>query len=71
MANLSLEGTRRKRRTPELKRKAVQPPHMVHVRSFEPADGDAIAAVILPIQQVKFSVPITLQDQPDLALLRR
>jgi len=27
---------------------------------------DAVAALILPIQQIEFSVPITLADQPDL-----
>jgi N-acetylglutamate synthase-like GNAT family acetyltransferase len=39
---------------------------MVRVRVFEPKDAQAIAAVILPIQQVEFGIPITLEAQPDL-----
>ncbi|MBL8299201.1 MAG: GNAT family N-acetyltransferase [Rhodanobacteraceae bacterium] len=39
---------------------------MLRIRASTPADEAAIAAVILPIQQAEFSVPITLADQPDL-----
>ncbi|WP_128003618.1 GNAT family N-acetyltransferase [Piscinibacter defluvii] len=40
---------------------------MVQVRASEPNDTQAIAAVILPIQQVEFGIPITLEAQPDLS----
>lgn len=40
---------------------------MVLVRAYEPQDAQAVAAVILPIQQVEFGIPITLEDQPDLS----
>lgn len=39
---------------------------MMHIRTFEPRDAAAVAAVILPIQQVEFGIPITLDAQPDL-----
>lgn len=39
---------------------------MVHVRAYEPEDAQAVAAVILPVQQAEFGIPITLDDQPDL-----
>lgn len=39
---------------------------MVHIRAYEPEDAHAVAAVILPIQQAEFGIPITLDDQPDL-----
>lgn len=38
----------------------------MHIRPYEPADAPAVAAVILPIQQAEFGIPITLDDQPDL-----
>jgi hypothetical protein len=44
----------------------AQSNRMVHVRSSGPADAEAIGAVILPIQQLEFGIPITLEDQPDL-----
>lgn len=40
---------------------------MVHVRPSQPSDAGAIAYVILPIQQDEFGIPITIDDQPDLA----
>lgn len=40
---------------------------MPHIRPFEPADTPAVAALILPIQQQEFGIPITLEAQPDLA----
>lgn len=39
---------------------------MVQVRAFEPEDTEAVAALILPIQQLEFEIPITLEAQPDL-----
>jgi GNAT superfamily N-acetyltransferase len=36
------------------------------IRPLSNAQRDAVAALILPIQQIEFSVPITLADQPDL-----
>lgn len=40
---------------------------MTLVRIAEPEDARAIAAVILPIQQLEFDIPITLEAQPDLS----
>lgn len=40
---------------------------MLRIRSFEPQDAKGVAAVILPIQQTEFGIPITLEAQPDLA----
>ncbi|HJU83438.1 MAG TPA: GNAT family N-acetyltransferase [Holophagaceae bacterium] len=37
------------------------------LRPFEPADRDAVGRLILSIQREEFGVPITLEDQPDLA----
>jgi N-acetylglutamate synthase-like GNAT family acetyltransferase len=42
---------------------------MVHIRTFEPRDADAVAAVILPIQQVEFGIAITREAQPDLSTI--
>lgn len=36
------------------------------ILSLSNAHRDAVAGLILPIQQVEFNVPITLADQPDL-----
>ena len=36
------------------------------VRSFEPEDEAGVVALILPIQQKEFGIPITAADQPDL-----
>jgi N-acetylglutamate synthase-like GNAT family acetyltransferase len=43
---------------------------MLRIRSSEPEDAGAIAAVILPIQQLEFGIPITLEAQPDLSDIR-
>ncbi len=40
---------------------------MTHIRPSEAQDTQAIAAVILPIQQLEFGIPITLDAQPDLS----
>ena len=40
--------------------------HLVEVVPFEPAHGEGVIAVILPIQQSEFAIPITLDEQPDL-----
>lgn len=39
---------------------------MLHIRPSLPRDTEAVAAVILPIQQLEFGIPITLDGQPDL-----
>ncbi len=50
----------------------IRPPHgSVHVRAFEARDAEAIAALILHIQQVEFGIPITREDQPDLRDIAR
>src|ERR1700752_4765334 len=36
------------------------------IRPFAPGDAAGVAAVILPIQQEEFGIPITLEEQPDL-----
>lgn len=38
----------------------------VRIRAYASHDAEAIAAVILPIQQGEFGIPITFEDQPDL-----
>jgi N-acetylglutamate synthase-like GNAT family acetyltransferase len=38
----------------------------VTVTAFAPQDLDGLLAVILPIQQAEFQIPITVEDQPDL-----
>ena len=43
---------------------------MLKIRPSEPADAGAIAAVILPIQQLEFGIPITIEAQPDLSDIR-
>ena len=37
------------------------------IRPYEPGDEAGIIAVILPIQQAEFGIPITAEQQPDLA----
>lgn len=39
----------------------------VHIRPARAADGDAIVALILPIQQQEFGIAVTREGQPDLA----
>jgi len=43
---------------------------MLKIRPSEPADAGAIAAVIVPIQQLEFGIPITIEAQPDLSDIR-
>jgi GNAT superfamily N-acetyltransferase len=42
---------------------------MVNIRTFEARDAEAVAAVILPIQQIEFGIPITRDAQPDLSAI--
>lgn len=37
------------------------------IRRFAAADAHAVAELIVPIQQLEFGIPVTLEDQPDLA----
>ena len=39
---------------------------MVRIVPFSPEYADGVVAVILPIQQAEFGIPITLDAQPDL-----
>lgn len=39
---------------------------IVIIQSFEEKYADAVAGLIVPIQQIEFGVPVTLADQPDL-----
>ena len=39
---------------------------MIQVAPFESEHADGVVSVILPIQQEEFSIPITLDAQPDL-----
>jgi len=39
---------------------------MVEIAPFVPAHADGVVALILPIQQSEFGIPITLDEQPDL-----
>ncbi|MBO9547422.1 MAG: GNAT family N-acetyltransferase [Caulobacter sp.] len=39
------------------------------VRPFHPADGPGVLALILSIQRQEFGIPITAEDQPDLAAI--
>lgn len=39
---------------------------MLHIRPYQPCDQAGVLAVILPIQQQEFAIPITLAQQPDL-----
>lgn len=38
----------------------------IQIRPLTNADGKAVIDLILPIQQIEFGVPVTLEDQPDL-----
>lgn len=40
---------------------------MVRIAPFAPEHADGVVALILPIQQAEFQIPITLEGQPDLA----
>lgn len=39
---------------------------MIATQRFTPVHCDGVVALILPIQQAEFGIPITLDDQPDL-----
>ncbi len=39
---------------------------MIQIRSYQPGDTQQIIDLILPIQQLEFKVPITIEQQPDL-----
>lgn len=39
---------------------------MFSIRPFLSSDAEGVASVILPIQQIEFGIPITLDSQPDL-----
>jgi N-acetylglutamate synthase-like GNAT family acetyltransferase len=39
---------------------------MIAIVPYEPRHADGVVAVILPIQQVEFGIPVTLDAQPDL-----
>ena len=39
---------------------------MIEIVPFSPQYADGVVAVILPIQQAEFDLPITLEEQPDL-----
>ena len=41
-------------------------PGPIRIEPFAPAYAAAVVALILPIQQAEFGVPLTLADQPDL-----
>ena len=41
----------------------------VAIASFAPEDAAGVIALILPIQQQEFDIPITAADQPDLAAI--
>jgi len=40
---------------------------MIEIVPFAPEHADGVAALIVPIQQAEFEIPITLAEQPDLA----
>jgi GNAT superfamily N-acetyltransferase len=46
--------------------KVDNPAAMLQVRPFSPADTPGIVSLILPIQQLEFGIPVTLEAQPDL-----
>ena len=39
---------------------------MIEIRSFTAPYAEGVVALILPIQQAEFGIPVTLLDQPDL-----
>jgi N-acetylglutamate synthase-like GNAT family acetyltransferase len=40
--------------------------HMIQIQSFLPEYTAGVIALILPIQQTEFGIPVTLEAQPDL-----
>jgi hypothetical protein len=43
---------------------------VVRIVPFGPEHADGVVSVILPIQQIEFEIPITLEAQPDLKDIR-
>jgi N-acetylglutamate synthase-like GNAT family acetyltransferase len=43
------------------------PSHMIEITPFSPQHARGVVSTILPIQQDEFGIPITLDEQPDLA----
>jgi N-acetylglutamate synthase-like GNAT family acetyltransferase len=41
-------------------------PSTLAIREFSATDAEGVVSVILPIQQIEFGIPVTLNDQPDL-----
>ncbi|MCR8491434.1 GNAT family N-acetyltransferase [Ochrobactrum sp. WV_118_8] len=39
---------------------------LIRIRTFQTGDADSVFAVILPIQQCEFDIPISADDQPDI-----
>jgi len=39
---------------------------VIQIAPFEPRFAEGVVAVILPIQQSEFGIPVSLEDQPDL-----
>ena len=39
---------------------------MIRIQTYQPEHCQGIIDLILPIQQIEFNVPITIEDQPDL-----
>lgn len=39
---------------------------MINITTFTPEHAEGVVAVVLPIQQAEFAIPITLETQPDL-----
>jgi RimJ/RimL family protein N-acetyltransferase len=39
---------------------------VIEIASYSEPDRESVVALILPIQQLEFGIPITLHDQPDL-----
>lgn len=39
---------------------------MIRIQTYQPEHCQGIIDLILPIQQIEFKVPITIEDQPDL-----
>ena len=38
---------------------------LIRIRTFQTGDADGVFAVILPIQQCEFDIPISADDQPE------
>jgi GNAT superfamily N-acetyltransferase len=44
----------------------VQHDSLIEIAPFQPHHAAGVVAVILPIQQTEFSIPVTLEEQPDI-----